>query len=87
MGLFHIIYRKNVSRGLIKDIYKGSIYITWGTRKDYIRSRPKVHGSILGSLYSKTKNPNGNFNNILPTNRQINKETKLDIKTVLISLC
>ena len=86
MGLFCIIYRRNVNRGLIKGICKGNIYMTQSTSKDYIRLRPKVYGSILGSLYSKTRDPNSNFNSILSANRQINKEIKLDVRTVLIIL-
>ncbi len=80
------MHRRDVSKGLIKGIYKGSIYITWGTNENHIGLRPKVHNSILGSLYSKAKNPNGDFNGISPTDRQTNKETKPDVKTVFTIL-
>ena len=86
MGLFYTIYRRDISKGLIRGIYKGSVYIIWGTSKDYIGSRFKVRGSILGSLYSKTKNPNSDFNGISPTNRWTNKETKPDVRTVSMTL-
>ena len=69
MGIFYIIYKRNVNRGLIKGIYKGSIYIIQSTNKNHIGSGPKVHSSILKGLYSKTKNLNNDFNNILPINR------------------
>ena len=69
MGLFYTIYKGNISRGLVKDIYEGSIYMTQGTSEDYIGLRPKVYNNILGGLYSKTKNPNSDFNSILSTNR------------------
>jgi len=87
VGILYIIYRGNISKGFIRSIYKGSIYMTWSTSKDHIGSRPKVYGSILGSLYSKTKDLNSNFNSILPTNRWTNKETEPDVKTVFTTLC
>ena len=40
MGLFYIMYKGNVSRRLVRSLYKGSVYITWGTSKGYIRLRP-----------------------------------------------
>ena len=61
--------------------------MTQGTNEDYIGSRPKVRGSILRGLYSKTKNLNGDFNGILPINRQINREVELDVRTVPTILC
>ena len=69
MGLFYTIYGGNISKGLVRSIYKGSIYITQGTNKNHIGLRPKVYSSILGGLYSKTKDLNGNFNSILFINR------------------
>ena len=87
MGIFYIIYRRNVSRGFIRGIYKGSIYAIRGTSENYIRLRPKVRSNILGSLYSKAKNPNSNFNGILPIDRWINKKTKPDVRTVFMPLC
>ena len=80
------MYRRNVSKGLIGGIYKRSVYIIWGTSKDYIKLRPKVRGNILGSLYGKTRNPNSNFNGISPINGQTNGETELNIRTVFITL-
>jgi len=59
----------------------------WGINENHIRSRFKVCGSILGSLYSKAKNLNGDFNGILPIDRWINKKTELDIRTVFMILC
>src|SRR6266702_2839195 len=87
MGLFHTRYKRNVSKGRIGGICEGSVYITQSTNEDHIGSRPKVHNNILGSLYSKTRNPNGDFNGISPINRWANKETKPDVKTVLTTLC
>ena len=87
MGLLYIIYKGNISKGFIKGIYKGSVYTTWGTSEGHIRLRPKVHGSILGGLYSKIRDPNSNFNGILSINRRANKKTELDIKTVFTTLC
>jgi len=69
MGLFYTIYQRNVSRRFVKGIYKGSVCITWGTSENHIGLRSKVCGSILESLYSKTKDLNSDFNNILPINR------------------
>jgi len=86
VGLFYIIYKKNVSRGFIRGICKGNVYITQSTSENHIRSRPKVCNSILGSLYGKAKNLNGDFNGISPINGQINKKTKLNIRTVFITL-
>jgi len=43
--------------------------MTQGISEDYIGLKPKVYSSILGSLYSKIKNPNSNFNNIPPINK------------------
>ncbi len=63
------MYRKDISRRFVRGIYKGSVYTTQGTSEDYIGLRPKVHGSILGSLYGKAKNLNGNFNGILPIDK------------------
>ena len=60
--------------------------MTQGTNENHIGLRLKVCNSILKSLYSKTRNPNSDFNGILPINRQTNKETELDIKTVPIIL-
>ena len=60
--------------------------MTRGTSKNHIRLRPKIYGSILASLYSKTKNPNSDFNGISPTNGRTNGETELDIKTVPTAL-
>jgi len=69
MGLFYIIYGRDISKGPVGGICKGSVCITQGTSKDHIGLRPKVCGSILESLYSKTKDPNGDFNGILSINR------------------
>jgi len=69
VGLFCIVYKRNISKGLIRGIYKGSICITQGTSEDYIRLRPKVYNNILGSLYSKIRDLNGNFNGILPIDK------------------
>ena len=69
MGLFHTIYRKNVSKGFVKGICEGSVCMTQSTSENHIGSRPKVYSSILGSLYSKTKDLNSDFNNILPINK------------------
>ena len=81
------MYRRDVSRESIGSICEGSVCTTWGTSENHIRLRPKVCSSILGSLYSKTRNPNSDFNGILSINRWTNKETKPDIKTVFMTLC
>ena len=81
------MYRRDVSRGFIGGICEGSVCMIWGTSEDYIGLRPKVCGSILGSLYGKAKDLNGDFNSILPTDRQINKETEPDVKIVSMTLC
>ena len=60
--------------------------MTWGANENYIKLRPKVYNSILGSLYSETKNPNSDFNGILFINRWINKETKPDVRVVFMTL-
>ncbi len=86
MGLLYIMYRGNISRGLIRGLYKGSICTIWGTNEDHIRLRPKVRSSILGSLYGKAKDLNNNLNGISPTNGRINKEVKPDIRIVPITL-
>ena len=87
MGLLYIIYRGNVSKGLIGGIYKGSVCITRGANEDHIGSGPKVCNSILGNLYSKTKDLNSNFNSILPIDGWINRKIELDNKIILTSLC
>ena len=69
MGLFYIMYKRDVSRRFVRGIYKGSVCMTWGTSENHIGLRPKVCGSILGGLYSKTKNLNDDFNGISPINR------------------
>ncbi len=80
------MYKRNVSRGLIKDICEGSICMTWGTSENHIGLRSKVYGSILGDLYSKTGNLNSDFNGILPIDRRVNKETKPDVRAVFMTL-
>ena len=81
------MYRRNVNKGFIRGIYKGSIYITWGTSKNHIGLRLKVCGSILKSFYSKIRNLNGDFNGILFIDKQANRKVKLDAKAVSMSLC
>ena len=80
------MYRGDVNRGLVRGLCKKNVCMTQGINEDYIGLKPKVYSSILKNLYSKTKNLNGNFNSILSINRQVNKETELDIKTVPITL-
>ena len=65
MGLLYIMYKRNVSKGLVRGICERNVYMTQGTSEDHIGLRSKVCGSILGSLYSKTKDLNNNFNSIL----------------------
>ena len=60
--------------------------MTQGTSKNYIGLRPKVCNNILGDLYSKTKNPNSDFNNILSIDRQTNKKTELDARAIFMTL-
>ena len=60
--------------------------MTWGISENHIRLKPKVCGSILGSLYNKTRDLNGDFNSISPIDRWINKETELDVKTIPMTL-
>src|SRR6266702_2940339 len=80
------MYKRDINRRFVKSIYKGNICITQGTNKNHIRLRPKVYNGILKGLYSKIKNLNGDFNSILPINRQTNKETEPDIKIIFITL-
>ena len=87
MGLLYIIYRRDVSRRFVRGIYKGSVCIIWSTSKNYIGLRPEVCSSILGSLYSKTGNLNGDFDGILFINRWINGMIELDVRIVFMSLC
>ena len=87
MGILYTMYKRDISKGLVKDICKKSIYTTQGISKDYIGLKSKVYSSILGSLYSKVENLNSNFNGILPIDKQTNKETKLDVKIIFIALC
>ena len=63
------MYRGDISEGLVRDLYKRSIYTTQGTNENHIGLRFKVYGSILGSLYSKIGDPNSNFNSVLLINR------------------
>ena len=60
--------------------------MTWGTNEDYIGLRFKICSSILGGLYSKTRNLNSNLNGILPIDRQLDRKTELDIRIVSIIL-
>ena len=81
------MYRKDVSKGPVGNICERNVCTTRGTSENYIGLRPKVRGSILGGLYSKTREPNSDFNGILFINRQTDGETELDIKIILITLC
>ena len=69
MGILYIMYRRDISRGFIRSLYKGSVYTTQGTSENHIGLRPKIHGSILGSLYNKTRDLNSDFNSILSANK------------------
>ena len=87
MGIFYIIYKRNVNKGFIKNLCQRNIYKIWSTSENYIGSRPKIYISILGVLHSKTKNINNNINSIPSIDKQINKMVEPDVKTVFISLC
>ena len=52
------------------------------TSKDYIGLRSEVRVRILGNLYSRIRNLYSNVNSILPIDRWINGETKLDTRIV-----
>ena len=63
-----------------------SVCKTQSTSKDYIRLGFKVCISILGMLYSKTKNINNDINSILFIDGWIDKMVELDIGAVFMSL-
>ena len=86
MGILYIIYRRDVSGGLIGDLCQGGICKIQGTNENHIGLRPKVYSSILGSLYSKTRNLDGDFNSLLLIDGWTNKEAKPNVKTVFIIL-
>jgi len=87
MGIFHSIYRRDFSRKCSTNLCQRSVYITWITREDYIRQRPKICNSILENLFSGTKSLSSNINSISSTDRWSDKETEPDIKTVSTTLC
>ena len=86
MGILYIIYKGDVSRKSIKDLCQRSVYKTQGTNEDHIGLRPKVCISVLGILYSKTKNIDNDINSIPSINGQTNKTVKPDIGTVFTTL-
>ncbi len=48
---------------------------------------PKIRSSVLGNVYSKTKDISNNVNSILFTNGWVDKMIELDIKAVFMALC
>jgi len=60
--------------------------MTWITRQNYIGQRPEIYSSILGNLFSRTKNLNSNINSILSVDRWSDKETELNIGIVSMTL-
>ena len=46
----------------------------------------KIYNSILGSIISGIRGLRGNINSILPINRRLNRETKLNVRTVFKAL-
>ena len=83
MGILYCIYKRDFSRKYSANLYKGSVYKIWSTSKDYIKQRHEIYYNILKSFYSRTGNLSSNIDSILPINRYINREVKLDIRTVL----
>ena len=86
MGILCIMHKRNVSKRFIGDLYKGSVCKTWSTSQNHIGPRFKICVSILGSIYSKTKNISNNVNSILFANKQINREIESDIGIVFMIL-
>ena len=87
MGMFYIIYRKDVSRGVVGDLYQGSVHKIQGTNENHIGLRPKIYVSILGNVYSKTKDMSSNINSIPLINKWTDKMVKSDIGAVFMTLC
>jgi len=69
------------------NLYQRSVFMTWITRKNYIGQRPEICGSILGNFFSRARNLNSNVNSILPKDKWSDKETKLNIGIIFITLC
>ena len=55
-------------------------------QKNYIKQKPKICGSILGSLFSKIKSLSSNINSIPFTDKWLDKKTEPNIGTVFITL-
>ncbi len=81
------MYGGDISRGFVGSICQRNICKTWGTSKDYIELRPKICVSILGSIYSKTRDMNSDVNGILSINRWTNRMAEPDIGVVFKALC
>ena len=47
-----------------------------------ILDRHKIYYSILESFYSRIWNLSSNINSLLPTNRWLDREVKLDIRVI-----
>ena len=82
MGILYRLYKRDFSKRSSSDLYKRSVCKIWNTKQDYIRQRYKIYISILVSLYSKIKGQNSGINRILPVNRQLDREIKLNTKAV-----
>src|SRR6266702_1571445 len=87
MGVLYTMHRGDIGKGFIRNVYQGDIYKTWGNNKNHIGSRPEIYVSILGSIYSKTKDISNDVNSILSTNRRTNRTIKSDNGAVFITLC
>ena len=81
------MHRKDFSKKCSINLCQKSVCIIWITREDYIGQRLKIHDSILKKIFSGIKNSSSNINSILPPDRQSNKKTKLNTKTVSQILC
>jgi len=77
------ISAKNVAQIYVKKVFARHKSL----KKNHIGQRPKVHDSILGNLFGRTKSLCSNINSISSANRWSNKKTEPDIGTVFTTLC
>ena len=81
---YFIIYIKEI---LVKDvakIYIKEVFLKYRLfKKNYIKQRYKIYINILASLYSQIRSQDSSVNSLLSTDRQINKEVKLNIGIIL----
>ena len=86
MGILYCLYKKNFSKRSSLNLYKKSVHKIQNTKQDYIGQRHEIYINILASLYSKIRGQDSGINRILPANKQLNKEIKLDTRAVFKTL-